>query len=67
MHLAIFNVFPLQIVGILEINKKVGAFVVGYCYARGSDVLLYICKFCKMNAQKSKVNLILSDIWKWRD
>lgn len=27
MHLAIFHVFPLQIVGIMEINKKVYRFI----------------------------------------
>lgn len=26
MHLAIFNVFPLQIVGMLEVNKRVCRF-----------------------------------------
>lgn len=34
LHLAIFSVFPLEIVGILEINKKVFRYVCGSfnCY-----------------------------------
>uniref|UniRef100_A0A7N6B1D3 DDB1 and CUL4 associated factor 17 n=1 Tax=Anabas testudineus TaxID=64144 RepID=A0A7N6B1D3_ANATE len=51
MHLAIFHVFPLQIVGILEINKK---------------VLRLVCSFIKKNVSVEGIQMyvILTGIWK---
>lgn len=52
MHMAIFHVFPLQILGMLEINKKVSRFV---CIFFLFSIVL----------QMLYVNLIFSDIWQW--
>lgn len=51
MHLAIFHVFPLQIVGILEINKK---------------VLRLVCSFIKKNVSVEGIQMyvVLTGIWK---
>lgn len=40
MHLAIFHVFPLQIVGILDINKKVCRLICGSLFVYLSNVVL---------------------------
>uniref|UniRef100_A0AAQ4PW36 Ddb1 and cul4 associated factor 17 n=1 Tax=Gasterosteus aculeatus aculeatus TaxID=481459 RepID=A0AAQ4PW36_GASAC len=49
MHLAIFNVFPLQIVGILEINKKIfGNGVTDVVLSQGVLVVSYSNKSVKL-------------------
>lgn len=56
MHLAIFRVFPMQIVGLLEINKRVCRFIfyiISKYACRSDGTLLFF------------LSLFFSGVWKW--
>ncbi|KAF7668757.1 hypothetical protein LDENG_00283980 [Lucifuga dentata] len=56
MHLAIFNVFPLQIVGIMEINKEVFGYVTDVVLSQGVLAVSYSTKSVKLYSFEHIVN-----------